>query len=142
MSTDEELEAALDQVYSDGNASNIVEISKLRVAFWERLVILNAGTLALSLTATSLVRTHVVGDGGVGYLRAAWKCLIFSIMSALIAQSEAISAVPGYTAHFGSMKDLSIISALSRIKACYKVNRLTQSGNRHAGVNYFGVLVS
>ena len=67
-------------------ASSIFEARKLQISFWDKLVILDAGTLALSINATTAFRGHIVGDGGVGFLFAAWKLLIVSMVLAVLAQ--------------------------------------------------------
>ena len=58
----------------------------MRISYWEKLTVLNAGTLALSFTAAAAFRGHAIGDGGLGYLFAAWKNLIASIALCLVAQ--------------------------------------------------------
>jgi hypothetical protein len=88
MSTDKDPRELQDEIL--GIAESIpaiaIEARKLHIGFWEKLVILDAGTLALSLTAATAFRGHTVGDGGVGYLFAAWKLLISSIICATVAQ--------------------------------------------------------
>jgi hypothetical protein len=83
-------DVALDEMY--GVAPEIIDLFKVRISFWDKLVILNAGTLALSFTVAATFRGHAVGDGGVGYLFAAWKLLLISIVSAVFAQWTATGA--------------------------------------------------
>jgi hypothetical protein len=90
----EEFDAILDEFHS--TAPTVTELVKVKIAFWDKLAILNAGTLALSFSAASSFRGHSVGDGGVGYLLAAWKLLILSILLALVAQWCAV----GSATHF------------------------------------------
>src|ERR1700758_48025 len=66
--------------------SPAAEVQKLHISFWDKLVLLNAGTLTLSFTAAASFHGHTIGDGGVGYLFAAWKLLILSMIFALLAQ--------------------------------------------------------
>lgn len=70
----------------------ILEIVKLRIAFWDKLVILNAGSLALSVSAAASFRGHTIGDAGVGYLFASWKLMILAIVFSMIAQWAATSS--------------------------------------------------
>lgn len=69
-----------------GVAPAQIEARKLQIGFWDKLVILDAGTLALSINAATAFRGHTVGDGGVGFLFAAWKLLVVSIIFACLAQ--------------------------------------------------------
>ena len=94
----EELYEALDAVVAEhlateGDARDIV---KTRIAFWDKLVVLNAGTLALTFSAASSFRGHSIGDGGVGYLFAAWKLLSASILLAIFAQWAAGNFIAHY----------------------------------------------
>lgn len=77
-------DATLDEVYN--TAPEILEITKIRIGLWDKVAILNAGTLALSLSAFASFRGHTIGDGGVGYLFAAWKLMILAIVCSLGAQ--------------------------------------------------------
>ena len=76
--------AVLEQIYDRGPQQ--LELDKLKISFWDKLVIVDAGALALSLTAAGFFRGHSHGDGGVGYLLAAWKLLIGSMAFAIMAQ--------------------------------------------------------
>ena len=67
-------------------APSQVEALRLSISFWEKLVILDGAALTLSVTSATAFRGHTVGDGGVGYLFAAWKLLLLSIIFAAIAQ--------------------------------------------------------
>lgn len=84
-------DSVIDTAY--GNAEAVRDIFKMRIAFWDKLTVLNAGTLALSFTAAFSFRNQVVGDGGFGYLFAAWKMFISSIVLALSAQLFAVVAI-------------------------------------------------
>jgi hypothetical protein len=77
-------DAALDEIYSV--TPEILELTKFRLSFLDKLAILNAGTLALSLSASASFRDHLVGDGGFGYLFAAWKLTIMAIVCSMFAQ--------------------------------------------------------
>ncbi len=57
-----------------------LDFVRLQIGFWEKVVVLDAATLAASFTAIGMFREHLFGDGGVGYLEAAWK-LLFSGMA-------------------------------------------------------------
>ena len=83
-------DVALDEMYSI--APDVVDLFKIRIGFWDKLVILSAGALALSFTIAASFRGHAFGDGGLGYLFAAWKLLVVAIVSAVIAQWTAIGA--------------------------------------------------
>lgn len=69
------------------------DLIKIRIGIWDKLTVLNAGTLALSFTAASAFHAHANGDGGVGYLFASWKLLIISIGFACFAQHVAALAL-------------------------------------------------
>jgi hypothetical protein len=60
---------AVDEIYT--NPEPIVEFVKMQIGFWEKLVVLDAATLAASFTASGIFREHFTGDGGVGYLATA-----------------------------------------------------------------------
>ena len=66
------------------------DIAKMRISAWEKLTVLNAGSIALSFTAASGFRGHMRFDGAIGYLFAAWKALAVSIMLAVFAQLVAV----------------------------------------------------
>jgi hypothetical protein len=55
---------AVDEIYT--NPAPIVEFVKMQMGFWEKLVVLDAATLAASFTATGIFREHLIGDGGPG----------------------------------------------------------------------------
>jgi hypothetical protein len=82
----------VNKLFDDSLASTITHhdnqlgARKVYIAFWDKLVLLEGGTLALSLSAATAFRGHTVGDGGVGYLSSAWKFLLASIIVAVIAQ--------------------------------------------------------
>jgi hypothetical protein len=75
------------------SVEGVRDLVKMRVAFWDKLTVLNAGTMALSFTAASVFqnRSRVVGGGG--FLFASWKALIASIAFALIAQHLATASI-------------------------------------------------
>jgi hypothetical protein len=65
-----------------------LELVKLRVSYFDKLIVLNAGTLALSFSAvfTFVSRTTVdMRNVPIDSLLNAWKLLIFSIIGALIS---------------------------------------------------------
>jgi hypothetical protein len=60
----------------------------MRIAFYDKLVILNGGTLALSFTAAFGLYQRVsptLHIAAIGYLFLAWKLLMISIVSSLIS---------------------------------------------------------
>lgn len=83
-------DAAFQQMYD--RTPQVLELVKLRIAFWDKLVVVNAGMLALSLTAAAYFRGSQIGDGGIGHLLAAWKLVIGSIVLATLAQWFATAA--------------------------------------------------
>lgn len=99
----------VDDIYTD--PTPVIEMVKLQISFWEKLVVLDATTLALSFTASGFFREHLIGDGGVGYLAAAWKLLFGGIVFALIAQWLTI---PGLLYATGQMYGMRVLSLLGR----------------------------
>lgn len=99
----------VDEIYT--NPGPIVDFVKMQVSFWEKLVVLDAAILAASFTAASgIFREHLIGDGGIGYLVAAWKFLLCGLALCLLAQWVAIPgaiATSGY--HYG-MRVLSLLN--------------------------------
>ena len=69
------------------------DLLKTRISFWEKLVLVDAGALTLSLSAATAFRGHTVGDAGVGYLFGAWRLLLLSIALATMAQWLTASAI-------------------------------------------------
>lgn len=64
-----------------------LDLLKARVAFSEKLIVLNGGTLALSFSAAaSFYSKGILSSDCTACLLAAWKCLIFAICAALTAQ--------------------------------------------------------
>jgi hypothetical protein len=84
------LMSMLEEVYNRG--PEVIYLYKIRIGFWDKLVILNAGTLALSFTIVAALRGHTVGDGGIGFLFAAWKLLLIAIALSILAQWFATAA--------------------------------------------------
>jgi hypothetical protein len=100
---------AVDELYTD--PSPIVDFVKMQVAFWEKLVVLDAAILAASFTAaTGIFRDHLTGDGGVGYLVAAWKLLLCGLALCLLAQWIAIPGAIATSGHFYGMRVLSLLN--------------------------------
>src|ERR1700753_207378 len=87
----------IDEIYT--NPDPPLEFVKLQVGFWEKLVVLDAATFAASFTAVGLFRDHPLGDGGIGYLEAAWKLLLSGISLLLLAQWLAIPAIIAVSGH-------------------------------------------
>ena len=88
METPQEL-SAFDSIDKVMEAALLgIEILKSQSSFWERLVILDGATLALSLTAAAAFKgLHLPPhDGGAGYLLAAWKFFILSATLGLVTQ--------------------------------------------------------
>jgi hypothetical protein len=72
----------------------------MQIGFWEKLVVLDAATLAASFTASGIFRQHLIGDGGVGYLAAAWKLLLCGVAFALLSQWVAIPGAIAISRHY------------------------------------------
>lgn len=99
---------AVDEIYTNPTPS--LDFVKMQLGFWEKLVVLDAATLAASFTASGIVREHMIGDGGVGYLMAAWKLLFCGISSCLLAQSIAIPGAIAISGHYTAMRVLSLLN--------------------------------
>jgi hypothetical protein len=83
----------------------------MQVAFWEKLVVLDAAILAASFTAgNGIYRNHLVGDGGVGYLSVAWKLLLCGLVLCLFAQWLAIPGAIAISGHLYGMRALSLLN--------------------------------
>ncbi len=98
----------VDDLYT--NPEPIVDFVKMQVAFWEKLVVLDAATLAASFTAIGAFHDHLSGDGGIGYLMAAWKLLISGLALCLLAQWIAIPAAIAISGYFYGMRVLSLLN--------------------------------
>lgn len=61
------------------NPNRVLDLVKLQIGFWEKLVVFDGSVLVLSFTASTFFKGHVVGDGGVGYLALAWRLLFGGI---------------------------------------------------------------
>lgn len=92
----------LDEIYS--TTPEILELTKIRIGFWDKLVILNAGSLALSVSAAASFRGHTIGDGGVGYLLASWKLMILAIGCSMVAQWAATGSATYLRRQLTSLK--------------------------------------
>jgi hypothetical protein len=99
---------AVDEIYT--NPAPIVELVKMQIGFWEKLVVLDAATLAASFTASGIFREHLTGDGGVGYLAVAWKFLICGIALCLLAQWVAFLGAMAISGHYYGMRVLSLLN--------------------------------
>jgi hypothetical protein len=99
---------AVDEIYT--NPTPIVEFVKMQMGFWEKLVVLDAATLAASFTASGIFREHLIGDGGVGYLAVAWKLLLCGIALCLLAQWIAIPGAMAISGHYYGMRVLSLLN--------------------------------
>ena len=102
---------AIDEIYT--NPERIIDFVKMQVAFWEKLVVLDAATLAASFTASGVFRDHFTGDGGVGYLTAAWKLLTWGLALCLLAQWFAISVAMTTSRQYYGMRVLSLLNESS-----------------------------
>ena len=99
---------SVDEIYT--NPEPIVAFVKMQVAFWEKLVVLDAATLAASFTAIGTFHDRLIGDGGVGYLAAAWKLLICGLALCLLAQWIAIPGAIAISGHYYGMRVLSLLN--------------------------------
>jgi hypothetical protein len=98
----------VDEIYT--NPAPGLDFVKMQLGFWEKLVVLGAATLAASFTASGMVREHLIGDGGVGYLVAAWKLLFCGISLCLLAQWVAIPGAIAISGHYSGMRVLSLLN--------------------------------
>lgn len=87
----------------------LVDMAKLRIAFWERMVVLNATIVGASFTAIAFLKDRLVGDGGVGYLVAAWKLLFGGIVLCLIAQFLFLPGLDYVLRHQFGMRVFSLL---------------------------------
>jgi hypothetical protein len=101
---------AVDEIYTD--PTPIVDFVKMQIGFWEKLVVLDAATLAASFTASGIFRDHLTGDGGVGYLAAAWKLLCWGLALCLLAQWIAIPGAIAISGYYYGMRVLSLLNKL------------------------------
>lgn len=99
---------AVDEIYT--NPSPIIDFVKMQIGFWEKLVVLDAATLAASFTASGMFREHLNGDGGFGYLAASWKLLLFGIILCLLAQWIAIPGAIAISNYYYGMRVLSLLN--------------------------------
>jgi hypothetical protein len=98
----------VDEIYTDPTPS--VDFVKMQIGFWEKLVVLDAATLAASFTASGIFHEHLTGDGGVGYLAAAWKLLFCGLALCLLAQWIAIPGAIAISGHYYGMRVLSLLN--------------------------------
>ena len=98
----------IDEIYTNPNPP--LEFVKLEIGFCEKLVVLDAATLAASFTAIGMFRTNPIGDGGVGYLEAAWKLLFFGIGFCLLAQWLVIPGIIAVSGHDYAMRILALLN--------------------------------
>jgi hypothetical protein len=98
----------VDEIYT--NPAPIVDFVKMQIGFWEKLVVLDAATLAASFTASGIFHEHLTGDGGVGYLVAAWKLLFCGLALCLLAQWVAIPGAIAISGHYYGMRVLSLLN--------------------------------
>ncbi len=104
----------IDEIYT--NPAPIVDFIKLEIGFWEKIVVLDSAILGLSFTSVAFLRIHAAGDGGVGYLVAAWKLLFFAIGSFMVAQWIAIPGAIGIFGYVSGIRVLSLLQARSPLK--------------------------
>jgi hypothetical protein len=86
------MENAQDQITSalrtmEGLTDKLAELVKLQISFFDKLIILNGGTLAVSFTAATGFHTHFAGKQPVAAndLFSAWQLLIISIVLSLVS---------------------------------------------------------
>jgi hypothetical protein len=81
-----------------------LKVWQLRIAFAEKLILLNTGTFALSLTFLGSFGQHTAARQAfhnIWFLYSAWACLFLSISAAawhnqlIIAASDRLAALPG-----------------------------------------------
>lgn len=99
---------SVDEIYT--NPEPIVEFVRMQIAFWEKVVVLDAATLAASLTAIGAFYDRFSGDGGIGYLSAAWKLLFCGLALCLLAQWIAIPGAVAISGHYSGMRVLSLLN--------------------------------
>jgi hypothetical protein len=102
----------VDRIYTSPDPS--IDFVRLQIGFWEKLIVLDAATLAASFTAIGMFRDHLVGDGGGGYLQAAWKLLFCGIALCLLAQWLAIPGAIAISGHYYAMRVLALLQRSSR----------------------------
>jgi hypothetical protein len=98
----------VNEIYTNHEPS--IDFVKMQVAFWEKLVVLDAATLAASFTAIGAFHDRLAGDGGIGYLAAAWKLLICGLALCLLAQWIAIPGAIAIAGYYGGMRVLSLLN--------------------------------
>lgn len=99
---------AVDELYTNPEPS--LGFVRMQVSFWEKLVVLDAATLAASFTASGIFRDHLIGDGGIGYLAAAWKLLMWALALCLLAQWLAIPGAMAISEKYYGMRVLSLLN--------------------------------
>ena len=109
---------AVDEMYSD--PSPLIESVKLQLAFWEKVVVLDAAILGLSQTASLFFLGRLSGDGAVGYLNAAWRLLFWGTGFALFAQ---LIALAGLRESSGALRGRRVLDLL--LKASSIQGKLT-----------------
>jgi hypothetical protein len=97
----------VDDIYF--NINHPVEMTKLLIGFWERLVVLDATIIGASFTANIFLKDRLIGDGGVGYLVLAWKLLFGGIVACLIAQWLILPGLDYVLRHLNGMRVLSLL---------------------------------
>ena len=100
--------ASVHEMYT--NPEPIVSFVKMQVAFWEKVVVLDAATLGASFTAIGAFHDRLAGDGGVGYLAAAWKLLSCGLAFCLLAQWIAIPGALAISGHLNGMRVLFLLN--------------------------------
>ncbi len=103
---------AVGDIYTNPEPS--VDFVKMQVAFWEKLVVLDAAILAASFTAVGALHDRFAGDGEIGYLAAAWKFLICGLALCLLAQWIAIRGAIAICGYYSGMRVLSLLNKLIR----------------------------
>jgi hypothetical protein len=75
-------------------AGPLGEFLKHRISYFDKLIILNGGTLTLSFSAAATFYAHAAGKNHIPFssLLTAWKLLMFSIVAALASNWLTMSA--------------------------------------------------
>ncbi len=103
----------------------VVKVWQMRVAFAEKLILLDTGTFALSLTFLSSFGQHTAAAQAfrnIGFVYLAWACLLLSILAAawhnklMVAASIRLAALPEiYSNQQRSIKAMGWAAKLSNI---------------------------
>ena len=80
QSASENLTKATERFFTQSNA-----VAKMMIDFYDRVIILNGGTITLSLTIIGmLVKSGHPLPHGRGFIFTAWSCFVISLISAIL----------------------------------------------------------